>query len=57
VKVYGLYDESGDTICEVGIEFRPWFPVRPRISRRWLRLFVAEGLKRYFEQASYVVKA
>jgi len=57
VIVYGLYDERGDTICEVEIESRLWFPVKPRISRRWLKLFVIEGLKRYFSQASLVVKA
>jgi hypothetical protein len=57
VRVYGLYDEHGGTICEVEIESRPWFPVKPRISRRWLRLFIVEGLRRYFSQASLVVKA
>jgi hypothetical protein len=57
VRVYGLYDDDGGTICEVEIESRSWFPVKPRISRRWLRMFVIEGLKRYFEQTACVVKA
>jgi hypothetical protein len=57
MKVYGLYDESGDTICEVEIESKPWFPVKPRISRQWLRLFIVEGLRRYFDEAACVVKA
>lgn len=57
MRVYGLYDEQGDTICEVEIESRPWFPVKPHISRRWIRRFIIEGLRRYFSQAPCVVKA
>lgn len=35
-------------VVEVTIELPAWFPVKPRIDRRWFRGAVGMALRRYF---------
>jgi hypothetical protein len=55
MKVYGIYI-GGEALCEVEVEHKPWMPFRPNIRRAWLRRFLAEGLRRYFQSRECVVK-
>lgn len=56
MKVYALYDGSNKLICEVDVETVSWLPVRPKISRKWLRRVIQDSLQTYFKQERSVVK-
>jgi len=46
-RLYTLRVE-GQTLLEVDVETPSWLPVRPKLSRRWVKTLVVSALKEYF---------
>jgi hypothetical protein len=47
-RLYTL-NVNGQTLVEVDAEVPGWFPVKPRLNARWLRIIVAQAFQRYFQ--------
>lgn len=53
MKVYELAINKS-TICEVRMDVPAWLPVKPRLSRMWLRTVAAQAISEFFNRSPYL---